>query len=348
MHPTWQALLHEQDLSVSGTHTGSFCLADIGKEAATALAAPVLCPLPQLGLLRAEGEDATSFLQNLSTNDLRRLAVGSSQWNSLNSPKGRMLANFLVSRDETGYGLLLSADLAAATQKKLSMYVLRAKLKVTDASATHLVMGLGGQGARALLEKAGFTPPGAAFEAKTVNGIQLIAYPAGPGGERFLLIVPAESLAEHWQALCHAGAKPIGNAWWQREDILAGLPWLTTATQDEFVAQMINYELIGGVSFQKGCYLGQEIIARTQHLGRLKKRMYLARVEGPASPGQDLYSAEFGEQSCGKLVNVAPSFEGGSELLAVLQMSAFEAGEVRLGAPDGPQLAFGEQPYPVD
>ena len=346
MNSAWQAFIREQDLPAPQDDSSPFGFADPAREYAEALEGPVLCPLPQFGLLRAEGEDAASFLHNMGSNDLKPLKPGSAQWNSLNGPKGRMLANFLVSRDEAGYGLILSADLAQSIQKKLSMYVLRAKLKLTDVSGTQPLLGLGGKGAREALVRAGLPAPESAFEAQAAEGLRVLAYPGRQ--ERFLLLVPAERLAQSWQQVCAADVRPIGNAWWQREDLLAGQPWITSATQDEFIAQMINYELLGGVNFQKGCYPGQEIIARTQHLGRLKKRMYLARVEGAASPAQDLYSPGFGEQSCGKLVNVAPSPEGGTELLAVLQMSAFEAGDVRLGAPAGPRLVFGEQPYPVD
>jgi hypothetical protein len=122
---------------------------------------------------------------------------------------------------------------------------------------------------------------------------------------------------------------------------------VTLPTQEEFVAQMLNYELIGGVSFSKGCYPGQEIVARTQYLGKLKKRMYRVRLgEGTAPvPGQDLYAPDFPDQSAGKLVNVAPAAEGGFEALAVLQTSSAEAGEVHLGSPDGPRLEFLPLPY---
>ena len=125
------------------------------------------------------------------------------------------------------------------------------------------------------------------------------------------------------------------------------LPLITVPTQEEFVAQMLNYELIGGVDFHKGCYPGQEIVARTQYLGKLKKRTYrLALPAGvSAAPGTDVYAPDFGEQSAGKLVNVAPTADGGVEALAVIQSSSAEAGEIRVGAPDGPRANLLELPY---
>ena len=129
--------------------------------------------------------------------------------------------------------------------------------------------------------------------------------------------------------------------------IRAGLPLITAATQEEFVAQMLNYEVIGGVSFNKGCYPGQEIVARTQYLGKLKKRMYrvlLPKGRQP-QPGDDVFTPEFGEQSAGKLVNIAPAPGGGFEALAVMQTSCAALGDVHAFTPDGPPLTFLELPY---
>jgi hypothetical protein len=152
-----------------------------------------------------------------------------------------------------------------------------------------------------------------------------------------------------WQKLSSRGAKPAGTAAWRWLDIQAGVPQITAATQDEFVAQMLNFELIGGVNFQKGCYPGQEIVARTQYLGKLKKRMYLAHLNVADAPmsGNDLFAPEFADQSCGKLLSVAPAPQGGFDVLAVLQIAGFEGAQVRLGTPNGPQLEFGNLPYAV-
>jgi folate-binding protein YgfZ len=170
------------------------------------------------------------------------------------------------------------------------------------------------------------------------------------GESRFILSVPAAAAAETFAALSGSGLAPAGTAAWQWLDIQAGWPLVTASTQEEFVPQMANFELLGGVSFKKGCYPGQEIVARTQYLGKLKKRMYRASVTANGLPaaGTDLYSPDLGEQSCGKVVTATPSPEGGYELLAVMQMSSHEGNDVHLGSPGGPQLAFRSLPYAVD
>ncbi|MBI2289829.1 MAG: folate-binding protein YgfZ, partial [Betaproteobacteria bacterium] len=142
-------------------------------------------------------------------------------------------------------------------------------------------------------------------------------------------------------------AAPVGPAVWDWLDIRAGIPFITPATQDQFVPQMANLDAIGGVSFNKGCYPGQEIVARMHYLGRLKQRMYLASVaadEAP-QPGDKLYSADTGEQSCGMIVNAAAAPDGGFDMLAVMQIESAQRGEVHWKSPDGPRLKFSDLPY---
>jgi hypothetical protein len=129
--------------------------------------------------------------------------------------------------------------------------------------------------------------------------------------------------------------------------IRAGVPIITPSTADLFVPQAANWDALGGISFQKGCYAGQEIVARTQYLGRLKERLVLAHFDGtPPAAGERLYSAEFGDQACGTVVNAAAAPDGG-DLLAVLQLAAAESGDLHLGALDGMPLNLQALPYPV-
>jgi folate-binding protein YgfZ len=223
------------------------------------------------------------------------------------------------------------------------MYILRSKVKLEDAGTTQVLIGLSGPDAARCLESAGVAPPASDMHQADANGARILRLAA----ERLIIVVPAEEAEQTFTRLVAAGAVKAGTAAWQLAMIRAGLPLITAAVQEEFVAQMLNYEVIGGVNFHKGCYPGQEIVARTQYLGKLKKRMY--RVALPAASaavaGADLYSASFGEQSAGKLVNVAAAGDGSVEALAVMQTSCAETGEVRLGTPDGPLLRFLELPY---
>ena len=305
-------------------------------------------PLCHLGLIASRGEESSPFLHNLFSNDVAQLPAHSAQWNSFNSPKGRMLASLLLWAEGDGHRLVLSADLAAAVHKKLSMYVLRSKVKLTNASDDSALIGVCGAQGRALLEQAGLNPAEAPMGLAGDEACRVITLDA----QRWLIALPAAAGAlagALFERLLTAGAQPAGTDSWQLAMIRAGQPLITAATQDAFVAQMLNYELIGGVSFKKGCYPGQEIVARTQYLGKLKKRMY--RVALPAGveakAGDDLFAPDFGDQSAGKLVNLAPTADGSFEALAVLQTSSAEAGEVHLQSLQGPQLRLLDLPYPL-
>ncbi|WP_018992359.1 CAF17-like 4Fe-4S cluster assembly/insertion protein YgfZ [Aromatoleum toluclasticum] len=303
----------------------------------------VVVPLVHLGLIRSAGDDSVNFLHNLLSNDVKKLGPLAAQWSSFNTPKGRMLASLLLWNDATGQMIAASADIQPTLQKKLSMYVLRSKVKVADATADTALIGVSGASADAALANAGLTAPVAPMSQSVTGELRCIRL-----DQRNLVIaVPIATAPEVFAKLVASGAARAGTAAWQLAMIRAGLPLITATTQEEFVAQMLNFEVIGGVSFNKGCYPGQEIVARTQYLGKLKKRMYRVHVPGEASPaaGSDLFTPEFGNQSAGKLVNVAPAPAGGFEALAVMQTSSAEAGEVHLGSPQGPRLQFLELPY---
>src|SRR5690606_23122972 len=206
------------------------------------------------------------------------------------------------------------------------------------------LIGISGPNAAAAAQAAGAELPGAGMkQTLAASGLRCIRL----GATRYLLAVPVSAAPAAYDALLAAGAVRAGTAAWQLGMIRAGLPLITAPTPEEFVAQMLNYELIGGVDFHKGCYPGQEIVARTQYLGKPKKRTYrLALPAGStAAPGTDVYAPDFGDQSAGKLVNVAPTADGGAEALAVIQSSSAEAGEIRVGAPDGPRASLLDLPY---
>ncbi|WP_068805428.1 CAF17-like 4Fe-4S cluster assembly/insertion protein YgfZ [Thauera phenolivorans] len=305
----------------------------------------IAVPLLNLGLIRSVGPDSAPFLHNLVSNEVLKLAADAACWNSFNSPKGRMLTNFLLWPEAEGHALMMSAELVPAMTKKFSMYVLRSKTRVSDASADTALVGLAGPEAAGVLERAGLPLPDAPMKQAGDAGRRCIRI----GDDAFVLALAADQAAEVYAALLDAGAARAGTAAWQLKMIRAGVPLLSPATQEEFVAQMVNYDLIGGVSFTKGCYPGQEIVARTRYLGKLKKRMYRVAIPAGAAPevGTDVFAPAFGEQSAGKLVNVAPAADGGFEALAVLQIAAAEAGDLQLGRPAGAALRVLPLPYPL-
>lgn len=326
-----------------GDDTRSVSFSDAAAEARAA-AGTIAVPLLHLGTIRSVGPDSAVFLHNLVSNEVKKLPADGAEWNSFNSPKGRMIASFLLWSEAEGHAFALSADILPAFLKKFSMYVLRSKVKLSDASAECALIGLAGPQAAATAQAAGAELPAADMQ-QTINaaGLRCIRL----GQTRYILVAPVEAAAGAFDAALAAGATAAGTAAWQLTMIRAGVPLITAPTQEEFVPQMLNFELIGGVNFHKGCYPGQEIVARTEYLGKLKKRTY--RVSLPAgataAPGTDLYAPDFGEQSAGKLVNVAADADGGFEALAVLQCSSADAGQIHVGAPDGPRAQVLDLPY---
>jgi len=308
-----------------------------------------LCPIDDLGLLGFEGPDARAFLQGQLSNDVEALAHGHGQWSSYNSPKGRVLANFWLWQAPGGLGLerydaLLAADLAAAMQKRLSMFVLRAKVHVTDRTSGRRFFGVAGAGASAALAAACGRAPQRG-ESLDIAGVpaQIVALPDG----RFVVVAAAESAGAIDETLARHATR-AGADRWRGFGVAAGVAWITAATSDLFVAQMINWDALSGVSFQKGCYPGQEVVARMRYLGRLKERLFRLHADAaPPSPGTRVFSPAFGDQPCGTVVNAAPGESGGADLLAVVQLSAMETPGLALAAPDGVALEPRALPYPL-
>jgi folate-binding protein YgfZ len=318
---------------------------DPAAELAAARDHAVVCDLTPLGVLRVAGPDAADFLQGQLTSDVLSLAPGASQLTAWCSPKGRMLANFLVRRiDGAAFELMLPLTLLDTVRTRLSLFVLRSKLTIGDASGASVRVGVGGPDASVAIRGVFGDAPALLRSMATTDG----AVVALRGGGFVVHTEPQQATAL-WDRLA-AAARPAGFPVWQWLTIQAGVPVITPPTADRFVPQTANWDALDGVSFQKGCYTGQEIVARTQYLGRLKERLVLAHVDADAdapAPGDRLYSPAFGDQPCGTVVNAASAPGRGADLLAVLQLAARDDGAVHLGAPDGRELALLPLPYPL-
>ncbi len=341
MSSTWSEYLQTQGAVLTDGVVTDF--GDAGAELAAARDGLVLADLSHYGLLALTGEDALSFLHGQVTNDLRALRVDKAVFAGYCSAKGRLLANFLVFRRSDDLLLMLPRSLIAPIQKRLSMFVLRAKVRLRDASAEWVALGLAGAGADELVaERFGQAPAAPLQVVQAADG-----WAVRLGEQRYDVFVTPQAAPALWQQWA-TRARPVGAPAWDWLTVTAGVPVILPSTQDQFVPQMANMELLDGVSFQKGCYPGQEIVARSQYLGKLKRRMYLAHVAAKAAAGEALYSPELTGQPCGMVVNAAPAPGGGSDLLAVMLVSSREAGEVRLGSPDGPRLEFKPLPYRLE
>lgn len=252
--------------------------------------------LAGLGLVRISGEQAASFLHGQLTQDVIGLPEGQARWAGYCSAKGRLSATARLWRTSEGYWLAVSGDLAAGLAKRLSMFVLRAKAKVQDCSADWMIFGVMGTAAHAQMQRwlqPEVSDPGNDSADAVVStdmgvrvGLPAINTPAGSLPRSLLIVaqermasVPADWHSDRSQDLQH----------WQQAEVLAAIPRINARTADCFVPQMVNFESVDGVNFTKGCYPGQEVVARSQYLGKLRRRMFLAQGEGPApEPASDL------------------------------------------------------------
>ena len=285
-------------------------------------------PLGDLGLIRASGPEARSFLQNQLTNDAKLLTPTQGQLGGYCSPKGRLLAVFTVLQlGEDDFALALPAALVAPTLKRLKMFVLRSKLTLSDASSELPTLGLIGEQIAAMLSAHGLAVPTSDYGVTLNDGIWLLRRP-GPM-PRFELRAAPERLAALRQTLNLPLASPDD---WALAEVLAGIPQVTTETTDHFVPQTIDLDSAGGVSFTKGCYPGQEIVARVHYLGRIKQRLRLARASAALAPGTSVLNAE--DHSVGEVMAAATHPQGGAVLALSLNLS--HAGNAPLHAADSP------------
>ena len=279
-------------------------------------------------LLRVSGADADTFLQGQLGNDLRKLSLGRSQISSYSSPKGRMLATMTLSRDvdASAVDIELPRPLAEAIARRLRMFVLRSKVQIADAPLS--LLGLRGPGASAALTAAGLPVPSLPLQTDHADGLRVMRrFGSLP---RYSLYGPADRLDAVRGLLI--GASGADEPLWRYDDVVAGVPVVLPATQDHFVAQMTNLDRLDGISFDKGCYTGQEIVARLHYLGQLKRRMYCCRGQGPApEAGAPVYDGSE-PQAVGEVALAAPAPEGDGFVAAVvLQISQAAATTLRVG-----------------
>ncbi len=292
--------------------------------------------LEHLSIIRFIGSDAQSFLHGQLTCDVKALAAGKACFGGYCSPKGRLLATFLLAAESPGhYTMILPAAIAEPIAKRLSMYVLRAKVKTeTDSSGTGIV-GAAPEFATAACQSLTITMPGTPMTLAQQETSCLLRLSDG----RLLIWGTAPAIA--------ALPEQMDSSTWQAADIAAGLPWVTASTQEDFVPQMVNLDLVGGLSYQKGCYPGQEIVARTHYLGRLKQRLFRARVNAAVQSGDKLFSEDMGEQASGMILNAVSDNKGGSDVLAVLRLDSLQQTVYHAGNLSGPALTLDTLPYEV-
>jgi folate-binding protein YgfZ len=294
-------------------------------------------PLPHLGVMRAAGPDAANFLHNQLTNDVLLMKPTQARLAAFCNAKGRMQASFVYyKRSEEEVLLVCRRDLLAQTLKRLSMFVLRAKVKLSDATEDFHLLGLAGE---AVLKAVGAGDAEVLPWQRVVitAGDVLTLYPAllHP---RALWLAPKDAPLP-----THLGPALSPQAWAVGE-VMSGIAWVEQATFEAFVPQMLNYESVDGVNFKKGCYPGQEVVARSQFRGTLKRRAFIVQSAVPLRAGQEVFSSQDASQPCG-LVAQAASLENQHVAIAELQLSATENNTLHVGQSDGPKLTLLPLPY---
>lgn len=300
--------------------------------------------LSHYGLIRFSGDDAQSFLQNQLTCDLREINRQKAQFGSYCTPQGRVLVSFLLWQQNNDYFMQIPVSLLTSIKKRLSLYVLRAKVQLIDATDTLVRIGLiGADAAKTMQQIIGLDfDSNPCLQVRQNEKVCAISF----SRHQMELITSMndapllmDSLSQH--------AIPADINFWNWLNIQSAIPTILPETQEMFLPQMINLDAIGGISFNKGCYPGQEIVARTHYLGKLKRRMYSARIGtiDTISPGDLLYSRDMDDQSCGNIVNVASSPNGDFDVLAVIQQSSVETCLIHWQSLQGPTLQIKPPPY---
>ena len=300
--------------------------------------------LSHFGLIRVAGEDAEQFLQGQLTNDIREVTDTHSNLAGWCNAKGRMMASFRCFYRQGAYFLQAPLEIIPSVLQRLGMYVLRAQVTLADTSDEVVKVGFTGECSEALLQPFFDDLPEQANDVQQVDELTLIRLPGIK--PRFEVIGPAKVVQEIWQT-AEGQAHPADADFWALQEIRAGIPTIYQSTREAFVPQMTNMQLIDGVSFTKGCYTGQEVVARMQYLGKLKRRMYLAHVNTATAPkpGDELFAKQSTSgQGAGKVVDAQASGDG-YDLLAVIEVASAEEDQVLLGE-QGPQLEFLNLPYP--
>jgi len=303
--------------------------------------------LADLGFIAVSGEEAAQFLHNQLTNDVEHLGSAEARLAGYCSPKGRLLATFLMWKTADTILLQLPRQILPAVQKRLQMFVLRTKAKLNNASDDYVALGLAGEAVPSALAQWFPALPAAPFSKTDTEAGTLIRLPDAFGLPRYQWIATVDAAQNAWPVLTKV-LPPAGTHAWRLTEIHAGIPQITQPTQEQFVPQMVNFELIGGVNFKKGCYPGQEIVARSQYLGKLKRRMMLASLDAQdVKAGTEVFSSADPEQPCGLIVNAERNHQGGTDCLVEVKVAAMDDGSIHLGSVQGPILRFSSLPYPL-
>jgi hypothetical protein len=343
MTDTWRTFLAASGAVVANGEVAHFGNPQV--EATAAADGESLADLSDLGAVHAAGEDARAFLHAQLTNDVSGLSNTRSAIAGYCNPKGRLLAVVRIVPWRDGFLLLIPRALLDVTIRRLRMFVLRARVTLTPCDAL-VAVGASGPAMPRHLPAAGMGAPDAVDACTHGPDVTVVRVPGTL--PRFVLFGEPAALERSWRAL-RPHARPVGAGRWRWQDIVAGIPVIVSETVELFVPQMVNLDLVGGVNFKKGCYPGQEIVARMHYRAKAKQRMALmhADVDTAPDPGTPVFARSVGEQPAGHVVNAEAAPGGGIDALVSAQRSALELDVLRLGSSGGAALRARALPYPL-
>ncbi len=344
MNQNWQEFITTQGAVIDKQVLASFANVD---STSIDTQETYLCDLSKLGLIRATGEDALSFLHGQFTNDLNLVSDVNSQLSSYCNPKGRMLAIFRVFKKNHDYFLILNRDVLEPVLKKLTMFKIMAKVDLTDVSDDFVLFGLAGPDSDSIMKEFDYQTPEAVDATIDEKETTVIRMPSE--SSRLLFVSEPPNAKIIWQSLSSRATTSTYKTW-ELHDIESGIPQVTADTNEAFIPQMVNLELIGGVNFKKGCYPGQEIVARTHYLGKPNRRMYKISIDTDDCPlpGTNIFSTKDGEQPVGKIVSAQQSSDEICTALAVLRTAKENDDELHLEPATGPKVTMLTLPYSLE
>lgn len=304
----------------------------------------LLSNLSDRGLLRISGADAESFLQNQLTNDITKTDLKTHQLTAWCNPKGRVIANFRAFRRSESIYLILAKDLVETVITKLSRYVMMSKVNITDATDTLVHFGYAGEHAEQDLTRILDYVPTAPDETLQLGNLTILRLPGNT--PRFEVFGDLSSASDLWSK-CNVRAAPVSSQAWDFMNIRAGRPVVTAESTEAWIPQMLNLTYIDGVDFKKGCYPGQEVVARLKYLGKSKRRMFHLQIETDKVPACNDSIVTADGTEAGKVLNSVLNPDDVIECLAVLKIADTE-GPLFLGAADGPAVSLLELPYSVE
>lgn len=316
-------------------------------EEQTAYSNLVLADLSHYALIEASGDDVVEFLQGQLTNDIKLVTENMGQLSAYCNPKGRILANFRIFKRQGSYFLRMRASISEATLKRLRMFIMRSKVELINRSDELSRMGIAGLNATKELAVLFNKLPQNTDESSTENEITIIKLAGGL--PRYEVHGTVEKVKELWEKL-QKKAVTIGENSWNLLTIRAAIPEIVSETVEAFVPQMVNLQAINSLSFTKGCYPGQEVVARMHYLGKLKRRLFIGSTENDSLPvsGEPIMTSNENEQKVGQIVTASWSKDKNIEFLAVLQIEKTEKELLHIGSSTGPAIKLIDLPYSLE